>query len=54
MNSKPKHKLFMNMDKSLHDAIKRVAEIENRSVSAQIHTMLNEGLELRKVKGETK
>ena len=45
-----KHKLYMHMDKELHDRIKEVAELEHRSISAQIHIMLQEALELRKSK----
>lgn len=48
MDSQDKHKLYMKMDKALHDEIKKVAEIERRSVSAQIHEMLYEALESRK------
>ncbi len=50
MAANDKHKLYMNMDKALHDEVKRVAEIEHRSVSAQIHALLYEILEQRKSK----
>lgn len=44
------HKLFMNMDKSLHTELKKVAVEERRDLTAQIHIMLQEALELRKAK----
>lgn len=50
MATKERHNLQIRMDKALHDEIKRVAEIEHRSVSAQIHAMLHEALEARKIK----
>lgn len=43
-----KHKLFMNMDKELHDKLKKVAKEQHRSVSAQIHAMLYSQLEKEK------
>lgn len=48
MTAKPKHNTQIRMDKALYDEVKRVAEIEHRSVSAQIHAMLYEALEARK------
>lgn len=41
MTNQDKHKLYMHMDKELHDRIKVIADSEHRSVSAQIHVMLN-------------
>lgn len=38
--SDTKHKLYMHMDKDLHEKIKEIADKEVRSVSAQIHVML--------------
>ena len=50
MTAKERHNLQIRMDKALHAEVKRVAEIEHRSISAQIHAMLQEALELRKAK----
>lgn len=50
MTSQDKHKLYMHMDKELHERIKEAAELDHRSISAQIHIMLQEALELRKAK----
>lgn len=52
MSNQAKHKLYMHMDKELHDKLKEVAEIEHRSISAQIHIMLQEALDLRKAKSQ--
>lgn len=52
MASKPKHNTQIRMDKALHDELKRVAEIEHRSVSAQIHAMLYEALGQRRLDKE--
>lgn len=50
MTAKPKHNTQIRMDKDLHTEVKRVAEMERRNVSEQIHIMLQEALELRKSK----
>ena len=44
------HKLFMNMDKKLHNRIKEEAEKDRRNVSDQIHALLYEVLEQRNSK----
>ncbi len=44
------HKLFMNMDKELHNQIKQEAKKDRRNVSDQIHALLYEILEQRKSK----
>lgn len=50
MTTKERHNLQIRMDKALHSEVKRTAEIEHRSISAQIHIMLQEALDLRKNK----
>ena len=54
MTATERHNLQIRMDKALHTEVKRVAEIEHRSISAQIHIMLQEALELRKAKAQAK
>lgn len=44
------HKLFMNMDKTLHTELKKVAVEERRDLTAQIHIMLQKQLDQRKSK----
>lgn len=48
--AKPKHNFQIRMDKELFERVRALAEVEHRSVSAQIQKMLNDGLD----KGERK
>ena len=50
MTATERHNLQIRMDKALHTEVKRVAEIEHRSISAQIHIMLQEAIDQRKSK----
>lgn len=50
MATKERHNLQIRMDKDLHTELKKVAEKEHRSLSAQIQAMLSECLDQRKSK----
>ena len=39
-----KHRFQIRMDKELFEKLKVLAEMEHRSVSAQIQSMLNDGI----------
>ncbi len=45
MTTVERHNLQIRMEKALHTKLKEVAEIERRSISAQIHVMLNDALD---------
>lgn len=50
MPTKAKHNTQIRMDKDLHSEVKRVAKLERRNVSEQIHVMLQEAIDQRKSK----
>lgn len=45
--SKTKHNFQIRMDKELFLKVKALAEIEHRSIAAQIQYMLNDGIKKR-------
>ena len=44
MSNNTKHNFQIRMDKDLFEKVKAIAEIEHRSIAAQIQHMLNDGI----------
>lgn len=47
MSNNTKHNFQIRMEKELFHKVKALAEIEHRSIAAQIQSMLNDGIKKR-------